>query len=111
MISSGVLTLLMTIGSAIIGFLALLLALNGFMGQERAVNMAIITYAVFAVIIMLAVTAMSAFTVMFLQRKFNWGSALSVIISGLGFAVVGVVMHIVSVIIAALVADMMRTTR
>ncbi len=111
MIGSGVITLLVSILSAIVGFLALMLALNGFMGQERAVNTSIATYAVLGILVIVAVTVMSVFTASFLQRKFDWGAVVSVITSGLGFAAVGVVMHIVTIIIAAIVADVMRTTK
>lgn len=111
MIVSGVITLLAAIASAVAGFLALMLALNGYMGQERAVNSSIATYGVLAILVIGSVTVMSGFTAHFLQRRFSWGVALSVIISGLGFAVIGVVMHVVIIIIAAIVADMMRTTR
>lgn len=111
MIGSGALTSVVTVVSAVVCFFGLLLALNGFMGQERAVNTSIATYVILAIVVIVAVAVMSAFTTRLLQRKFNLGAIVSVITSALGFAAIGAVMHVVSVIIAAIVADMMRTTR
>jgi uncharacterized membrane protein len=111
MIGSAVITLGITILSGIFGFFGLLLALNGFMGQERAVNTALVTYIILAVVIILLVTIFSALTAGFLQTRFEWRSAFAVIASSFGFAIIGVVMHFVVIIIAAIVADQMRTTR
>jgi hypothetical protein len=111
MVGSGVITFGVTTVSGVAGFLGLLLALNGFMGQERALNTSIVTYIVLAVIVILSTTLFSALTSRLLQRQFAWGAVAAVITSALGFAVIGVVMHIVCIVIAAIVADQMRTTR
>ena len=111
MIGSAAITFGITILSGFFGFFGLLLALNGFMGQERAVNTSIITYIVLAVVSILLVTLFSALTARFLQNRFEWRALIAVIVSSISFAVVGVVMHFVVIIIAAIVADQMRTTR
>ena len=111
MIGSAVITLGITILSSIFSFFGLLVALNGFMGQERAVNTALITFIVLAVAVILLVTIFSALTAGFLQNRFEWKAVVAVIASSFGFIVIGVVMHFVVIIIAAIVADQMRTTR
>ena len=111
MVGSGVITFGVTAVSGVAGFLGLLLALNGFMGQERAVNTSIVTYIVLAVLVILSTAFFSARTSGFLQRRFAWGAVMAVITSALGFAVIGVVMHIVCIVIAAIVADLMSTNR
>lgn len=97
MISSGAITFGVAVVSAIVCFFGLLLALNGFMGQERAVNALIVTYVVLALLVIALMTLFSALTANFLQKRFNWQAAVAVMASSLGFAVI--------------VADQMRTKR
>lgn len=111
MVSSGAITFGVAVVSGVVCFFGLLLALNGFIGQERAVNTSIVTYVVLALLVIALMTLFSALTANFLQRRFDWRAAVAVISSSLGFAAIAVVMHIVSIVIAAIVADQMRTTR
>jgi hypothetical protein len=111
MVGSAAITFGVALVSGIVCFFGLLLALNGFMGQERAVNASIITYIVLAILVVLTVTVMSTLTANFLQRRLDWTATVAVITSALGLAAIGVVMHIVCILIAAIVADQMRTGR
>src|SRR5687767_2610354 len=72
MVGSAAITFGVALVSGIVCFFGLLLALNGFMGQERAVNASIITYIVLAILVVLTVTVMSTLTANFLQRRLDW---------------------------------------
>jgi hypothetical protein len=110
-IVSGALICVATIVSGVVGFFGLLLALNGFMGQEHAVNSSIAIYVVLAIIVIALCVVFGGLTANFLQKRFEWRGVSSVLASAFGFAAIGVVMHIVSVVIAAIVADQLRTHR
>jgi hypothetical protein len=109
MIGSGIITFLAGCASAIVFFLMLGLALNGYMGQQRAVNASFGTYAVLAGLTVLAATALSVFVTRILQRRFSWNAVLAVLLSSISFSVVAGGLHFVCVIVAAIVADSLRT--
>lgn len=109
MIASGLITLMLAAASAVIFFLMLGLGLNGYMGQQRAVNASFGTYIVLAGLIVLAATALSVFVTGFLQRRFNWNPILAVLLSSVSFSALAGVLHFVCVIVAAIVADSLRT--
>lgn len=111
MIGSGIITFVLTSVSAVSFFLMLILALNGFMGQDRAVNASFGTYVVLAGLIVLGATALSILSTGFLKRRLNWHAVLAVLLSSVGLSVIAGLLHFACVIIAAIVAEAMRTGR
>lgn len=102
------------IAGAATGFCGLMmwgLALNGFMGQQRAVDTSLFTYIAFAVISALLALALSLVTVYYLAGKRAWNAAGSAALSIVVFAVTTGVLHTICVVISAVVADQMRTSR
>lgn len=111
MVTGGIITLVLSAATAAAFFMALVLALNGFMGQERAVNASFGTYTVLAAGAALVMTALCVFSTSFLARRFKWNAllamVLSVVVSGLG----AVVLHFLCLIAATIVASTLRTGR
>src|SRR5688500_11545940 len=95
MIGSGVITFVLGCISAVVFFLMLGLGLNGYMGQQRAVNASFGTYIVLAVLIILITTALSVFATRFLQRRFSWHGLLAVLVSSVAFSIAAGVLHLV----------------
>lgn len=111
MIGSGIITFVLTSVSAVVFFFMLMLGLNGFMGQERAVNASFGTYLVLAGSIVLGATALSMFVTGILKKRLSWHAVTAVLLPSLSFSVIAGLLHFVCIIIAAIVADQMRTGR
>ena len=111
MIASGVITFVLACGSAVVFFFMLMLAINGFMGQERAVNASFGTYAFLGGMTILAATALSVVVSRLLQRRFGWHAVLAVLLSSTAFSIAACLSHLICVIISAIVASEMRTVR
>lgn len=92
-------------------FFSLLIMLNGFMGQERAVNGSFITYIALTVIAGLLCTGLGGWLAYFLTERKKWHAAGSTALATVGMIVLGVGLHVVGVIIAVIVADQLRTRR
>jgi hypothetical protein len=108
---TGVIVLLVGIASGVVGWMMWALALNGFMGQPRAVETSMMVYIVLAVISALICVALSALAVYFLSGKWNWHAAGSAALSIVVFAVTTGVLHTICVVVSAVVADQLRTNR
>jgi hypothetical protein len=100
-----------SVAAGIAGWMMWALALNGFMGQQRAVETSMVVYLVLAVISGLISTVLSLLTFYFLAGRREWNAALSALLSIPIFAVTTGVLHTVSVVISAIVAEQLRTTR
>lgn len=111
MIGSGVVTFLLGCVSAVAFFFMLVLGLNGYMGQQRAVNASFGTYVFLAAVIVLLTTALSVVLAGFLRRRFNWHAVLAVLLSSATFSLAAGIFHFMCVVVAAIVADGMRTGR
>ena len=111
MIGSGVITFALTCGSAIVFFFMLMLGLNGFMGQQRAVNASFGTYVVLAGLIVAVATAFSVITTRLLKRRSSWNAVVAVLLPALSVSLIAGLLHFGCIIIAAIVADQMRTVR
>lgn len=113
-ISSTVTGLLIGAGliiSGVVFFFSLLIMLNGFMGQERAVNGSFITYIALTVITGLLCTGLGAWLAYYLTARRGLHAVASTAIGTVIPLVVGVGLHFASVIIAVIVADQLRTRR
>lgn len=108
---TGLLVLAVTVGTGFFGFMMWALALNGFMGQERAVNASMISFIVLAVISGIVSVVLSVVAVYFLAERRGWNAAGSAALSVVVFAITSGVLHILSVIVSALVASALHTTR
>lgn len=111
LIVTALLVLAAGIGTGLFSFFMWALALNGFMGQERAVNASMITFGVLAVAASLICLGLSLILVYFLSAKKKWNAAGSATLSILLFTVITGGLQLLSVIISAVVADQMRTNR
>lgn len=111
MIVTGLVVLLVGLGSTVLGFMIWALALNGFMGQQRAIDISMVTFVALAVLSVLVTMVLSVLVVYFLSAKRAWNAAISALISIVVFAGTTGVLHMVSVIISAIVADQLRTNR
>lgn len=111
MISAGIVTLAVSVATGAGGLMMWALALNGFMGQERAVNASMISYFVLAVISGLATVGLSVAAVYLLSGRRNWNAAGSTVLSIVVFAVTSGVLHTACVIVSAIVASALRTGR
>lgn len=110
-IVTGIMTLAVSIVSGVVFLLSLILALNGFMGQERAVNGSFISYIVLALVTALAAVALGAWLAFYLTTRRKLHAALSAVISIVLGSVVGTGLHFVCVIIAVFVAEALRVKR
>jgi hypothetical protein len=111
MATCGLLVLATTVATAFFGFMMWALALNGFMGQERAVNASMVAYIVLAVTSAIVTVSLSVATVYFLAGRRGWNAAGSAVLSVVVFAITSGVLHTLCVVISALVASALRTTR
>lgn len=117
---AGSVTALIVTGLIVIGSLVALgvfsffmwaLSLNGFMGQERAVNASMITFIALAAITGVVCVALSLFSVYYLSVKKMWNAAGAAVLSIVIFATVGGGLQLASVFVSVIVASQMRTTR
>lgn len=111
LVATGVLVTASAIAGAAFSFFSWALALNGFMGQERAVNASMVTFIVLASILTLACIVLSVLAAYRLAVKWNWHAAGAALLSTAIFSVVVVGLQILSVVISVIVASNMRTTR
>ncbi len=111
MIGSGLITLILTSVSAVVFFFMLMLGLNGFMGQQRAVNASFGTYLVLAGLVVIIATGLSVFVTGILKRRFDLHAILAVSLPVIGFSVLAGLLHFACIVIAAIVAEEMRTGR
>jgi hypothetical protein len=111
LISTGILVTAAAIATGLFSFFIWALALNGFMGQERAVNASMITFVVLAVLVALVSLSLGVLLTYYLSAKRGWNAVGSVLLSTLVFAAVCGGLQIGSVIVSAIVAEQMRTTR
>ena len=111
LIITGLLVLVSLAALGVFSFFMWALALNGFMGQERAVNASMITFIALAVFTGVLSVVFSLFSVYYLSVKMLWNAAGSAILSFVVFAAVGGGLQLLSVFISVMVASAMRTTR
>jgi len=111
LISTGILVAVSAAATGAFSFFMWALALNGFMGQERAVNTSMITFIVLAGVLSLVCVAVSAYSTYYLSVKRMWNAAGAAVLSIVAFAVVGGGLQLLSVFISVIVASAMRTTR
>ena len=108
---SGLVTLMIGIASGLAGWMMWALALNGYMGQPRAVETSMTVYIILAVLSALVCVGLSSLAVYLLSGRWNWNAAGSAALSIVVFAVTTGVLHTICVVISAVVADQMRTIR
>lgn len=111
MIGSGVMTFALTCGSGVVFFFMLMLGLNGFMGQQRAVNASFGTYLVLAGLTVAGATLLSVLLTGLLKRRFSWNAVLAVLLPAISLSALASLLHFGCIVIAAIVADEMRTGR
>src|SRR5687767_15065080 len=108
---TAIVVLVVSVATGIAGWMMWALALNGFMGQQRAVETSMAVYIVLAVISGLISTILSLLAVYFLAGRREWNAALSALLSIVIFSATTGVLHTVSVVLSAIVAEQLRTTR
>lgn len=108
---SGLVTLMIGIASGLAGWMMWALALNGYMGQERAVETSMTVYIALAAFSLLVCVGLSALAAYLLSDRWNWNTVGSAVLSIVVFAVTTGVLHTICVVISAVVADQMRTNR
>lgn len=108
---TGILILLVGIASGFAGWFMWALALNGFMGQERAVETSQMVYFALAIVSVIVCIILSALAVYLLSGRWNWNAAGAAALSIAAFAATTGVLHVVCVVTSAIVADQMRTNR
>lgn len=110
-IVTGLVTLTALLVSGALFFMSLLVLLNGFMGQERAVNGAFITFIGLALLTLVIGVGGGGWLTWFLTERKKWHPAGSSILSILLSCAIGIGVHLVGVILAAIVADQLRVKR
>lgn len=108
MIISGILALVLSIFTGLFGWLIWGVALNGFMGQSRAVNASMYTYGITSFLVMALATALCIGAVYFLANGRRWNAWLASVLSLILSALFSILGHLVCLIIAILVANAMR---
>lgn len=84
------------------------LALNGFMGQQRAVDTSMMVFFVLGVAAVLVLTGLAVFSVHLLSGKRGWHPVGSAALSTVLFSIAIGVLHFIAVIFSALVAEQLR---
>lgn len=110
LITGGIL-LLLSLATGAFAFMSWALALNGFMGQDRAVNASLITLIILGVVFSLACIGLGMAAVYYLSGKREWNAAVSSIAAIVVFSVACGGLQFLSVIISAVVATEMKTTK
>ncbi len=87
------------------------LALNGFMGQERAVNASMITFVGLAGLATLTCVVAGLYSLHYLSVKRSWKPAGGAMLSIIAFTIIGGGLQLLSVLVSVIVASQMRTTR
>lgn len=106
---TGIISAVVLCATGFVFLLSLGLALNGFMGQERAVNASFGSYFVLAAITGLLSLVFGCWLAYYLTTKRLWHWAGSSILSIFVASLVGGVLHFFCVIIATIVASSLRT--
>jgi hypothetical protein len=110
-IVTGIMTLAALLVSGALFFMSLLVLLNGFMGQERAVNGAFITYILLVVITLVVGIGGGGWLTYYLTERRKWHAAGSAIVSIILMCSIGISVHLGAVIAAAIVADQLRVKK
>lgn len=108
---TGATILLIGIASGFAGWFMWALSLNGFAGQQRAVDVSLVVYVVLAVVSTLICVVLSVLTVYILSGRFNWNVVGSAVLSIVVFVVTTGVLNTISVVISAIVASELRTNK
>lgn len=107
---AGVVTLIAGLTSGAFGWFMWAVALNGFMGQTRAVDTSLIVYCTLAVASIIIAVALSVAGVYFTAKR-GWNAAVSCIVSIIVFSTATGILHVVAIFISVIVADQLRTNR
>jgi hypothetical protein len=108
-IVTGILTLAVMVVSAAAFLMSLILALNGFMGQDTAVNGSFATFIILGLLSFLVAVGGGCWLTYYLTEGRRWHVVGSTILSIFLAGAVGVGLHLASVIIAVIVAEALRT--
>jgi uncharacterized BrkB/YihY/UPF0761 family membrane protein len=98
-----------SVGTGLTGLFMQLVTLNGYMGQDTAVNASLITYGVSALLTGIFVTIGGAFSVYFFSHSRKWNAGLASFLSIIVFSIFAAVAHLVCLVIAIIVAEGLRT--
>ncbi len=109
--STVVITAVCGIASAAFGWFMWALALNGFMGQQRAAEISMAVYIVMAVGAVIVGALLSGLIVYWLAGKRSWNAVGSAVLSCAIFIVGTSAVHFGCVLVSVLVADGLRTNR
>lgn len=108
---TGIVVLTVSVATGALGWMMWAVALNGFMGQTRAVDTSLIVYCSLAVASILLATVFSVAAVYFGAARRGWNAAASAIVSILVFATAAGVVQVLAVFVSVIVADQLRTNR
>jgi hypothetical protein len=108
-IVTGIMVLAVMVVSAAAFLMSMILALNGYMGQDTAVNGSFITFIVLGLVSLLIAVGGGCWLTYYLTARRQWHAVGSVVLSIFLGSVVGVGLHFASVIIALIVAEALRT--
>jgi hypothetical protein len=108
-IVTGIMVLAVMVVSAAAFLMSLILALNGYMGQDTAVDGSFITFIVLGLVSFVIAVGGGCRLTYYLTERRAWHAAGSAILSIFLASVVGVGLHLASVIIAVIVAEALRT--
>ena len=111
LVVTGILMAAVTLATGFFAFMMWALALNGFMGQEDAINASMTTFIVLAVVTGAVSIFLSLCTVYYLSVRRNWNAAVSALLSIVVFALASGILHTLCVIVSAIVAEQLRTNR
>lgn len=100
--------LLISTASGFAAFMAWLIALNGFIGNETAVSFSLASFLILAVISALIVTAVSSYIVFYFTERRSWHGAAATLTSVVLFTLVIGVVHLICVVLSAIVASVLR---
>jgi hypothetical protein len=108
---TAIVVLLVAVTTGFFGWMMWALSLNGFMGQQTAVDTSQVVYFALAILSTLVAIVLSVVTVYFLSGRREWNAALSALLSIVIFSVTVGVFHTGSVVVSAIVASQLRTNR
>jgi len=109
-VATGLTMLVLSVLTASVSFFVWAMAMNGFMGQERAANASMITFVLLVILAVLLCLALSLFSVYYFSVKRTWNAVVAAIVSVIVFAAVNGGLQLVSVLVSVLVAEQMRMT-
>ena len=111
LVITGILLAAVAVACGALSFFMWALALNGFMGQERAVNASLVTFVVLLVVFALLCIGLGLFSVRFLAHKRDWNAAGASALSTFVFTVAIAALDLITIFVSVAVASMLRTTR